>query len=170
MASGDHVVLAVNGSVEVSPLLIFTLDQSLHILTIIFIYHRFFDTFIVAYPVDYQAIQFYLKYLFLLMFIGKPSNIFVTIASARYMPAKTSDDGIQGTGALIGFLERLLVIIFLNFDIYEGIATVYVLKGFARHKKISEDAKFAEYFVLGSFLSMVMIALVLYFYKIIQII
>lgn len=60
----------------------------------------------------------------------------------------------------MGTLERLLSLLFLSQNLVSGIAVVFTLKGIARYKKISEDAKFAEYFVIGTFTSLLIVFIV----------
>lgn len=105
----------------------------------------------------------------------KPANIFVRLSIQSFDPKenvtgkyKSSEDkskeGFVGAGDRIGTLERLLMllILFMSNGNVAGIAIVLTLKTIARYKKISEDAKFAEYFVIGSLTSM-LIVLLLYF-------
>lgn len=166
IASQDRLCFDSPGFINSPVLLTFLVDQFLHIASIVFLYQSFFSNSLSQTLLFTSSMQKTINFLFLVLLIGKPSNVFITIASARYMPDNNNEVGVQGAGAFIGFLERLLIIIFLKFNLNQGIATVYVLKGFARHKKISDDAQFAEYFVLGSFLSMLMIVISLYCYKV----
>lgn len=167
IAGKDPLSFSAPGYIKSPLLFTFLVDQFLHVVSILFLYQSFFPNVLSQNLLFTPWIQKSINFLFLVLLIGKPSNVFITIVSARYMPDNNNEVGVQGAGAFIGFLERLLIIIFLKCNLNQGIATVYVLKGFARHKKISDDAQFAEYFVLGSFLSMLMIVISLYFYKVI---
>lgn len=56
-------------------------------------------------------------------------------------------------GALIGFLERFIIAIFLSINQYSAIGLVLTAKSIARYDKISKSQEFAEYYLLGTLLS-----------------
>lgn len=55
-------------------------------------------------------------------------------------------------GRIIGMLERILIFIFLIADQYAAIGFIIAAKGFTRFKEL-EDRNFAEYVLIGTFLS-----------------
>ena len=72
----------------------------------------------------------------------------------------------NGNGARIGNLERLLYFISIIFQNWSLLAIVLGLKTIARYKKL-EEQKFSEYFLIGSFSSLlysiIISAIFLYF-------
>ncbi len=65
-------------------------------------------------------------------------------------PAAT---GIRGAGALIGLLERALVLTFVLLGQYTAIGLILTAKSIARYKEL-EDRHFAEYYLIGTLSSM----------------
>lgn len=68
---------------------------------------------------------------------------------------KISGDSMQKTenGRIIGNLERLLLYIFLSQGAVIAATFIVAVKGLARFKKMEEDQAFAEYVIIGTFLS-----------------
>ena len=71
-----------------------------------------------------------------------------------------SDAPSTENGRIIGNLERLLLLLFL----WEGAALaatfIVAVKGLARFKKMEEHQAFAEYVIIGTFLSVLMTILI----------
>lgn len=65
-------------------------------------------------------------------------------------------------GGFIGFLERFIILIFLAINQYSAIGLVLTAKSIARYDKISKDQVFAEYYLLGTLLS-ALIVIIAYF-------
>lgn len=101
--------------------------------------------------------------LFITLLLCKPVNTIIRSATKRFDPKESPDeDGYTGAGAMIGMLERILILIsFMSGEILTVVATLSI-KAFARYQKIMEDATFAEYFVIGTMLS-VLLTLAAYF-------
>lgn len=74
----------------------------------------------------------------------------------NFRPDIIDDDEAENsrTGALIGSLERLLIVIFLLVNQYAAIGLVFTAKSIARYKRISDEARFAEYYLLGILFSL----------------
>ncbi len=81
------------------------------------------------------------------LFVG---HLFVKLMMRRFRPPPSS--GFQGAGALIGFLERTLTLTFVLLGDYTAIALIFAAKSIARYKKL-EDQDFAEYYLIGTFSS-----------------
>jgi hypothetical protein len=64
-------------------------------------------------------------------------------------------NGIKGAGALIGKLERLLVVVFIISGQVEGIGFLVAAKSILRFGEISQakDRNVSEYIIIGTFLS-----------------
>ncbi|MBA3927735.1 DUF3307 domain-containing protein [Listeria rustica] len=58
-------------------------------------------------------------------------------------------------GRYIGGLERLLLLIFMVLQIYSAIPIIIALKTLARFKELENNRAFAEYYLIGNFLSMI---------------
>ncbi len=54
-------------------------------------------------------------------------------------------------------LERLIIVIFLSINQYSAIGLVLTAKSIARYDRISNDQAFAEYYLLGTLLSTIMV-------------
>lgn len=90
----------------------------------------------------------------------KPSRILIKKVLSKY--GSFSDDakeGIPNTGALIGELERLIIMLMLTQAQYAAIGFILTAKSVARYKKIVDSAKFSEYYLLGTFLSTLIVIL-----------
>jgi len=77
-------------------------------------------------------------------------------------PEEINKNNDKKTGAFIGLLERIIILIFLSIGQYSAIGLVLTAKSVARYDKISKDKNFAEYYLLGTLLSTV-IVIVVYF-------
>lgn len=97
----------------------------------------------------------FLKWILLLIIIIKPTNVNFKILFQRYAPEECNEDRgtIEGAGAVIGNLERLLISIFLYYNQFGAIGLVFTAKSVARFNKISKSPSFAEYYLIGSLFS-----------------
>lgn len=68
-------------------------------------------------------------------------------------------------GAIIGFLERALILIFLSLTQYSAIGLILTAKSIARYDMISKSKEFAEYYLIGTLCSL--LASVISYYAII---
>lgn len=94
------------------------------------------------------------NYGLILLLLGKPVNLLIRLLSTRFDPKEElTESGIKGAGAMIGNLERMLIFIALLFGETITVVAILSIKAFARYKKIVEDPAFAEYFVIGTMLS-----------------
>src|SRR5699024_3136647 len=57
-------------------------------------------------------------------------------------------------GRYIGILERILIIIFIVSNLIQGLALIIAMKTLTRFKQF-EDKRFAEYYIIGTLLSLV---------------
>lgn len=100
-----------------------------------------------------------LIWLVMLLLILKPANITIKRLLYAYRPKESDElqEGHQNAGAFIGFLERLIILIFLSLGQYSAIGLVLTAKSIARYNRIAEDKEFAEYYLLGTLLSTVFV-------------
>ena len=91
---------------------------------------------------------------FLFYFLFIVANTIITNILMPFRPKnKAKSLEITNAGKYIGILERLLMLLFLLNAQYSGLAFILGIKGFARYKEIGENPQFAEYFTIGTFLS-----------------
>jgi hypothetical protein len=68
-------------------------------------------------------------------------------------PAAGSGEDTAGRGAVIGTLERWIAFALVLTGQYTALAFVIAAKSIARYKKINEEEKFGEYFLIGTLTS-----------------
>ncbi|MDQ0063410.1 hypothetical protein [Paenibacillus harenae] len=73
----------------------------------------------------------------------------------QYMWYNTADDSAKGK--YIGILERLLICLFVIYEVYPGLALVGAMKTLARFKMFDNRA-FAEYYLIGTLFSLLIAA------------
>lgn len=147
---------------------IYALDQTLHLLIILLSisflvlnqielsYFSYLENFISQLQLNMEVI---LSWILILLIIYKPSSISIRIVLDHFEPKykKEEDEGIANAGALIGIFERLIILMMLNAGEFTAIGFVLTAKSVARYNKISEDPQFAEYYLLGTLLSSLLI-------------
>lgn len=136
-------------------------DQLLLILCAVFITNRF----TAALPIPGLT----LRWILLLSLIHKPANISFKNLFSKYESAEGKaagdkaagdpgkPDTLPGAGAVIGSLERVLCAIFIGLGQYASIGLIYTAKSIARFKKIEENPKFAEYYLIGTLYSILFV-------------
>lgn len=87
------------------------------------------------------------------LLMAKPANIFVQKITAMYKPNTNEENTIKNTGRFIGLLERFIMLVFMWLGQYGALGLVLTAKSIARYEKISKDPAFAEYYLLGTLLS-----------------
>lgn len=102
-----------------------------------------------------------LAWLLALMIIIKPAGITINITLNAYQPTenqnKENEKGHPGAGNLIGIFERLIILIMISQKEYAAIGFVLTAKSIARYNKIVENPQFAEYYLLGTLLSFLIV-------------
>ena len=89
----------------------------------------------------------------------KPANLAISRVLEPYKPSVEKEgtaqppQGDRNAGRFIGTLERLIIIVLLSRQQYAAIGLVLTAKSVARYDKITKDAAFAEYYLLGTLLS-----------------
>ncbi len=95
----------------------------------------------------------FLQWLCILLIILRPVNVTIKHLLAQYRPDGDTPGGVRNVGALIGALERIIIVLLLRAGQYSAIGLVLTAKSVARYDKISKDQTFAEYYLLGTLLS-----------------
>ncbi|MEN6312649.1 MAG: DUF3307 domain-containing protein [Clostridiaceae bacterium] len=154
-------------------LLIYITDQSLHIISILFIsiYFKIPSSIIQLVPVlkDFlKAINLdmvsALKWILLVLCIYRPTNVTFVKAFSHYKPEiREESPNIvparnaainKKAGSVIGLLERVLIVIFINIQQYSAIGLILTAKSIARYDSISKSQDFAEYYLIGTLTSL----------------
>lgn len=89
---------------------------------------------------------------------GKPVGIWIGNSNLRnYWPQSStielSFDSTKNAGKVIGYLERMIVLVFLMYKQFGAIAFVLTAKSVARFKEIEKNQKVAEYYLIGTLMS-----------------
>lgn len=144
---------------------LFFIDQLIHII-ILFLIVNFIDTnFFVAYELNIDLIYF--DYLIALLLVSKIANVIFKMVFENFKPedednSKVSiENGHKNAGALIGSMERILILICLLSGNFATIGFVIAAKSVARFEKLSKT-QFGEYFLLGTLFSVLYTMLVYY--------
>ncbi|MCX6640429.1 MAG: hypothetical protein NTW14_08120 [bacterium] len=77
-------------------------------------------------------------------------HFLVRAAMLKFRPPESG--GVRGAGAIIGILERALVLTFVLINQYTAIGLVLTAKTIARYKEL-DDRQFAEYYLVGTLTS-----------------
>ena len=146
--------------------LVYFLDQIIHILVITFIAATIA---LLSEPVNYiYCIQYILNrlqintmgvlsWILILLIIIQPFSITIKKVLYRYKPTTNGEEGYPNVGALIGILERCIILLLLSAGQYSAIGFVLTAKSIARYSKIADDPKFSEYYLLGTLLSAMLV-------------
>lgn len=147
--------------------LAYSLDQLIHILVIVF---TTMAIYLLSEPISYiYCIQYILNklqvdmlsilsWILILLIIIQPFNITIKKVLYRYRPMINEEKGgYPNAGALIGILERCIILLLLSVGQYSAIGFVLTAKSIARYNKIIDDPKFSEYYLLGTLLSAMLV-------------
>lgn len=128
--------------------IVFIVDQSLHTVVLSLIYKMIeFNSFFSKY-------YLIIKCTFIIILIMIPCSIFINKIFEDLYP-NTENKGIFDIGAIIGILERFLVLIFAYFQNFPAIAIIITVKTWAR----TNDLKVPEFrnkYLLGTLASLVL--------------
>ena len=110
--------------------------------------------------------EIFIRLIFAFLLIGKPANILIKIinqkknlhmqdnnVSVSILENKQNKPEFQNAGRIIGTLERIIIIIMVMLKQYAAIGLVFTAKSIARYDEITKDPSFAEYYLVGTLLS-----------------
>lgn len=170
---------------EKTRILFFLINQLVHLSILITIWVFFKDNII-----DFSKINKYLNdidislkiemiinILFILLLIGKPTSILIE----KMLPKNITNSGDDSTsslsdeknkssydvnyGSIIGILERITIVFLAVLNLWSSIALVFTAKSIARFKQL-EDKNFAQKYLIGTLLSLVItLGVLLIFYN-----
>lgn len=145
---------------------IFLVDQLAHLMSILVFSYLMaqnlntlvFNNLIIPQFLNQLGVPFkgVLQVLLTFLVLHKPMNIAVSLFIKPYEPhGKKHNFGNsdKNAGRFIGTLERLIIVVFLYLESYSAIGLVMTAKSIFRYEKITEDAAFSEYYLLGTLLS-----------------
>jgi len=139
---------------------IFVLDQAAHLFSLLVCWYILGRHLEIRSFVS-REIQF-LPYLPIAIFLGilcllKPTSLLIT-STALWVREPTDNLPLKTikTGEIIGYLERLIVFAMLMYNQFNAIAFVLTAKSLARFQDYTKDKKAAEYYLIGTLLSVVM--------------
>lgn len=146
---------------------LYLLDQLLHVILLagmVFLAARFETiqwTNIMSSMTEYLNLEIglFLKWMLSILIVIKPVSITIGIILWQYQPVTVDQEemGHPGVGALIGILERLIILVMLSQSQYAAIGFVLTAKSIARYNKLIENPQFSEYYLLGTLLSMLLV-------------
>lgn len=109
----------------------------------------------------------FLRIIFVFLLIGKPGNIMIRELNNKEkirgnIMTNRTDEGkeaaeeteYKNAGKLIGILERILVVILVMLNQYAAVGIIFAAKSLTRYDKIIKDPSFAEYYLVGTLLSL----------------
>ena len=101
-----------------------------------------------------------LKIAVFLLFLGKPTNIIFKAFFDKYAEEGTNVAAVtkDGAGALIGSLERLTMGILVLLGQFAALGIVMAAKTLTRYTRMSENPRFAEYYLIGTLFSVLAVA------------
>lgn len=148
----------------------FLIDQSLHFLTILFVYYyfRLEEHGNAFYSLYQNSKNFHNGTFYVLMFliVLSPTSVFIK-KMFLLIPQKRMKEVMNENlriGSLIGQLERIIIVLFLLNDQYGAIGLVLTAKSIARFKQM-EDKDFAEKYLVGTLASLLIALLTTMFLK-----
>ena len=106
--------------------------------------------------------EFVLSWILALLIIHKPANIAIQKLLLIYKPENKGIDKKTDNkdGRFIGTVERTIMLIFLAIGQYSAIGLVLTAKSIARYDRIAKEKDFAEYYLLGTLISTVVVIVV----------
>lgn len=134
---------------------VYIIDQILHI-GIIFV-----SALILSNDVYSYFTISYLSWILALIVIINPVRITLQKTLINFKPE--DDQGYANAGALIGILERVIILMLLSQSQYIAISFVITAKSIVRYDKISKDIRFSEYYLLGTLTSLLSVIVVYIF-------
>lgn len=94
----------------------------------------------------------------LLLMVCRPTNDFISKFLSCYKVENENPEDLAAdnkAGRVIGILERILIVVFVSLNQYSAIGLVLAAKSIARYERIAKKPHFAEYYLLGTLLSIV---------------
>jgi hypothetical protein len=171
---------------------LFGVDQVLHLLVLVLLAHFSPEAGLRPWLATLGISNTFWAWAALLLLILKPVNVSVDILFEKYALAAKEESSrqdqkknstgaenpasepvvkpleVEGAGAWVGTLERLITVLFASLGQYAAMGLLMAAKSMARYDKISKGPAFAEYYLIGTLFSLLMaIAAYLVIFKLI---
>jgi len=153
----DSLKIWIEKKSRSQPVLLFVLDQFLHISVLVgvvmYSYNVSMESILALYTVKN------LMYLLAFLLVTVVSPIFLRVFFSRWnteheITSKKRDTLIDA-GMLIGIMERLIIVLFIQVGFLSGIGFLLAAKSIFRFGDLTDakDTKFTEYILVGTFAS-----------------
>lgn len=145
----------------------FLLDQLAHVLVIVFLLFYLYPQLAILFVLHQDVVATWPVYLLGLLLLYRPTGFLIEHAIAKWAfdPAANTDDSLPEAGKWIGYLERLLIFIFMLMGEYSAIGFLIAAKSILRFRDHAQQQKQTEYILLGTLLSFTLAILVSLFVK-----
>ncbi len=134
----------------------FFMDQAAHFI-VLFIVWIFYNKITPQYDL-FQHPRFLVLVTSILVLLY-PSSYFIRAVISKWTPGITEEEtepaSLQAAGRLIGFLERIIILLFILLGKWEGVGFLLAAKSIFRFGdlKDSKDRKLTEYVMIGTLFS-----------------
>lgn len=139
-------------------ILVFILDQGLHIAVLFGVYMLFDFNGIFS---RYASVA---RVIFAVLAITVPSSVFINKVFYDLYP-ESGYGKIFDVGSVIGMFERILVLIFACFEDFAAIAIIITIKTWARSSDLKDSTEFRNKYLLGTLSSLVLALAVFLIYR-----
>ena len=139
----------------------FIADQILHIsvIAVVWAIHE-------QMPFNFNWIQNekVLAVMIAILFVTKPASLIIKLVISAWSPRASSNqlvkevESLENAGQLIGIMERMLILLFIMLNRWEGIGFLLGAKSIFRFGDLTEakDTKLTEYVLIGTLLSFIL--------------
>lgn len=132
----------------------FIIDQILHVLVIAAVWYSWEKPELSTLPVRWESVMIVTTAIVILL---NPSSVLIKLVISQWTPntLQTVSASLPDAGKFIGYLERLLVLLFILFNHWEAVGFLLAAKSVFRfgNLKDSHDRKLTEYVLIGTLLS-----------------
>lgn len=101
-----------------------------------------------------------LSFLLSLLLLHKPANIAIQRLLTPFRPEEDADEKSNHAGRFIGTIERIIMFILIALGQFAAIGLVLTAKSIARYDRISKEKDFAEYYLLGTLVSTLIVIVI----------
>jgi hypothetical protein len=99
-----------------------------------------------------------------LLFVTKPASLIIKLVISAWSPRRSPNqlikevESLENAGQLIGIMERLLIVLFILLNRWEGVGFLLGAKSIFRFGDLTEakDTRLTEYVLIGTLLSFIL--------------
>lgn len=132
----------------------FAVDQFMHILVIVLIWYQWQQPLLNA---EGFPLENFLIILTAAVFLTTPCSVIIKMVISQWTPETfyNISSSLPDAGKFIGYMERLLVLLFILYNHWEAVGFLLAAKSVFRfgNLKESHDRKLTEYVLIGTLLS-----------------